>query len=309
MADQLGSDQKQLEANLALLELDGVDVDVLRNMIVGTPSREGELGVEDGSQTGDFNGMSFISNGNEIAVTGGKADVSGISGEISLQGYQYGAAIPDSVVLQLDAQALSGYSDGDTVSTWPDESGEGNDATNGTSVYRASGFNGYPSVEFDGTDDNYDLPAFLDGVSSAEVMVVLELSNDPPNSGETGLWGFSTRGDGNISHYPFEDGQIYENWGRDSRVADVSPAVSEDSPHIYNVASGSDYRAWQNDTQIFSSTSSSVAFADYLLGSSGDETTWLNGNIAELVVYTPELDSSTRSDERSRLASKWDITF
>ncbi len=96
MADQLGSDQKQLEANLALLQLDGVDVDVVRNMIVGTPSREGELGVAEDSQTGDFSGMSFISNGTEIAVTGGKADVSGISGEISLQGYQYGAAIPDT---------------------------------------------------------------------------------------------------------------------------------------------------------------------------------------------------------------------
>jgi len=110
MPDKLGSEQKQLEANLALLQLDGVDVDVLRNMIVGTPSREGELGVAEDSQTGDFNGMSFISNGTEIAVTGGKADVSGISGEISLQGYQYGRAIPDSVTSRPDDD--DSYSEG-----------------------------------------------------------------------------------------------------------------------------------------------------------------------------------------------------
>jgi len=112
MADQLGSDQKQLEANLALLELDGVDVDVLRNMIVGTPSREGELGVEDGSQTGDFSGMSFVSNGSEVPVAGGKADVSGISGEISLQGYQYGSAIPDGE--GFEHNDLTGEYGGDT---------------------------------------------------------------------------------------------------------------------------------------------------------------------------------------------------
>jgi len=112
MPDKLGSEQKQLEANLALLQLDGVDVDVLRNMIVGTPSREGELGVEDGSQTGDFSGMSFISNGNEISVAGGKADVSGISGEISLDGYQYGAAIPDNELFEHND--LTGNYGGDT---------------------------------------------------------------------------------------------------------------------------------------------------------------------------------------------------
>jgi len=121
MADQLGSDQKQLEANLALLELDGVDVDVLRNMIVGTPSREGELGVAEDSQTGDFEGMSFISSGNEIAVTGGKADVSGISGEISLQGYQYGHAIPDTLIdnyESADADPPGVYESGETIADY-----------------------------------------------------------------------------------------------------------------------------------------------------------------------------------------------
>jgi len=117
MADQLGSEQKQLEANLALLELDGVDVDVLRNMIVGTPSREGELGVAEDSQTGDFDGMSFTSNGTEIAVAGGKADVSGISGEISLQGYQYGSAIPDSGLL------LEGFEDGSLSGSYGGDTG------------------------------------------------------------------------------------------------------------------------------------------------------------------------------------------
>jgi len=126
------------------LQLDGVDVDVLRNMIVGTPSREGELGVAEDSQTGDFNGMSFVSNGNEIAVAGGKADVSGISGEISLQGYQYGSAIPDSVVHQFVAENFS--------SPWPDEAGSGDMTVNGLTASTFS--NGEDSVAGDGSSDH-----------------------------------------------------------------------------------------------------------------------------------------------------------
>ena len=61
--------------------------------------------------------------------------------------------IPDSAILHLDAQSLTGFNDGQTVSTWSDESTEGNDLT-GSAIYRENGINGNPSLEFDPAQDH-----------------------------------------------------------------------------------------------------------------------------------------------------------
>jgi hypothetical protein len=61
--------------------------------------------------------------------------------------------LPDTAVIHFNAQNLSGYSDGDTVTTWPDDA-NGNDAT-GEGTYRASAINGNPAVEHDGSNDGF----------------------------------------------------------------------------------------------------------------------------------------------------------
>ena len=65
------------------------------------------------------------------------------------------AGPPADYVLDLDAQALTGFSDEDTVSSWPDLSGNGNGAVGGAGTgddpkYNLSGINGRPSVRFNG---------------------------------------------------------------------------------------------------------------------------------------------------------------
>jgi len=60
----------------------------------------------------------------------------------------YLTTIPDSAFAQYDATRLS-LNDGDSVSTWADETGNGNDVTAGSApTYVASGINGNPSVDF-----------------------------------------------------------------------------------------------------------------------------------------------------------------
>lgn len=60
-------------------------------------------------------------------------------------------------VLWLPADRITGLSDGDAVSSWPDWSGEGNDATQTTTAnkptYQTAELAGRPVVRFDGTDD------------------------------------------------------------------------------------------------------------------------------------------------------------
>lgn len=70
-----------------------------------------------------------------------------------------GSKIPDSGDLhaRYDATALS-LSDGGSVTTWPDETGNGYDLTEGAAPqYVADGINGNPVVYFDGVDDYLDV--------------------------------------------------------------------------------------------------------------------------------------------------------
>ena len=60
------------------------------------------------------------------------------------------------LVAWFDASSLSGFAEDDPVGTWPDRSGNGNDATQATAanqpLYKASLIGGKPGLSFDGAD-------------------------------------------------------------------------------------------------------------------------------------------------------------
>ena len=62
----------------------------------------------------------------------------------------------------LRADAITGLNDTDPVATWPDSSGNSNDATQGTAadrpLYRTNIVNGLPIVRFDGANDFLESP-------------------------------------------------------------------------------------------------------------------------------------------------------
>ena len=83
--------------------------------------------------------------------------------------------IPDSVVHQWNTQELSGYSDGDTVTTFDDRVGSVDGS--GQATYRDSSINDNPALEFDGIDDKFD----LDGINEGHpytVIIVMEKEDD-----------------------------------------------------------------------------------------------------------------------------------
>lgn len=102
------------------------------------------------------------------------------SSNVDIQGdtFTLATAIPDSVVTHFDATELSGFNDGDTVSTWPDEA-DGNDATaSGSPVYRPNAINNNPAIEFDGANDSYDAPV---GVTSQPYTFISIVANTGSN--------------------------------------------------------------------------------------------------------------------------------
>ena len=73
------------------------------------------------------------------------------------------ATSPAAVVLRLDAGQITGLNDGDSVTTWADLSGNGNDAAgvlggNGTGLeYTSAAIHGRPAVWFDYVDDYFSI--------------------------------------------------------------------------------------------------------------------------------------------------------
>lgn len=81
--------------------------------------------------------------------------------------YASAAYTTSGLALHLDASSLTGYSNGDTVSTWTDLTG-GNDATSaGTPVYVANALNGQAAVSITGSTDisGYNWNYESDGVT------------------------------------------------------------------------------------------------------------------------------------------------
>jgi len=99
---------------------------------------------------------------------------------VTVDGSTVFSTIPDSVVAQYNAQELSGFADGDSISTRPDQSANGFDAT-GSGTYRASGINGYASVDYNGSSDEHDI-SFKSISQRVVVLAVVE----PESTTETG---------------------------------------------------------------------------------------------------------------------------
>lgn len=84
-----------------------------------------------------------------VAVTGTPLNAVGMG--------TYDMTAIGTCVLWLKAECITGKSDGDDVGSWPDASGNNNDASQGTMAKRPTWekdeINGFPTVRFDGSDD------------------------------------------------------------------------------------------------------------------------------------------------------------
>ena len=103
---------------------------------------------------------------------------------MALAGSAYSALpVTDGLVMDLDADSISGVSDGEGISTWSDLSSAGNDATQATAdkqpTYDASNedFAGHATVHFDGSNDWMELPSTTINVGSFTMFAVGKYDN------------------------------------------------------------------------------------------------------------------------------------
>lgn len=207
------------------------------------------------------------------------------------------------LMLWLDAGSLS-LSNNDPVPTWADSSAEGNDAAQATSgkrpIYKTNIINSLPVVRFDGADDVLELTTNLDLPEFSIFMVIKKASagsgyhvpitfKQAPTFARTPSldeWGMYVSGEisGGASVNAFKVLSIV------ARAANDIDFVTDGS--LVNRTSGSAYL-----TGTRSLIGANTAGAS--------EQHWLDGDIAEIVVYDSALSTGDRTDVEDYLATKY----
>lgn len=232
--------------------------------------------------------------------------------------YPPAAFVPTDVIgcalwLDGDDATTFTYSSGDLVSQWADKSGSvrhfGNTANYPTRVTGV--VNGKAVVRFTRAGATYLHRAnFASAFTAGEMFVVVSITTDPPVVyADTGLWKMS--GSASNSHFPWVDGIVYDAWGTDVRKDTVNPTPALTSPRLYNVRSASG--AWSNHldgTQLFSTATNTVSFgsADMWIGQS-QGTYYLNGDIAEVIMYDNVIAAGDRTKVHDYIAAKYALTI
>ena len=204
-------------------------------------------------------------------------------------------AIPDSENLHAhyDAQLLL-LDDQDTMSEWPDQSGNDNDIPSvGSPTYETDAINGNPAVLFDGEDDKFE--GDWDDLDSApySIYVVVVLNN-------TSITGRIVNEDSNNQFLRWDDG----NW----ETREVSGSSDENIKQLSFLLENSNFAAlYEEGAETGTTTSPRMeTWSDLTIGARETENYW-EGHIGEIIFYDVFHDSETRQEVESYLFSRWGI--
>lgn len=222
--------------------------------------------------------------------------------------------------LQADKLVLN---NADPVTTWPDFSGNGNDATGAGAtrpVYRTAQINSLPAIDFAAASSQVlALPNLFNGSeTSAELFIVVRVKTDPPaTSAAAGAWTFCRGGaDAELMFYPFTNGQVFDNFCTTARktVGDLTPSLA--SYRLYNPRSQANL--WElgiDGATLFTTgtnTFSTTVTAGRWIGQSiatGQVGFYLNGFIAEVILYDHFLSAPDRDTVKAYIANKYALTI
>jgi hypothetical protein len=211
--------------------------------------------------------------------------------------------------LRLWLKADAGVSANQGIDSWVDQSGNGNNATQGTGVNQptlvASQSNGRPVVHFDATQgQSFSLPnVMVSATDPTQEATAGEIFAVVRSAGTGSLWRWGTSG----SWYPYSDGTVWDDFGTTSWGSLGKPAQDLTKFHLYNISSSSS--VWKqrfNGLVNYDRIGNTVGFqAGPTLGVSN--TGYLTGDIAEIIVYDHVLTSHEREVVGVYFTSKYGL--
>lgn len=214
--------------------------------------------------------------------------------------------------LWLDASQITGLTDGDAISTWSDESGESNDATQSTSTYQptyqTNELNGKPVVRFDtdfmivANESTFDLATPTIFLVCTPRTVIAKNDSSTYNS----------------SHRKMEikvhaDEFLYGSGG-DGVAVTVTQAISGFNTISTTTISNTNHRLTINGEIFdFTDTLYDTSFNNkpVTIGRSFSNvsTEYRNGDIAEIIIYDSALSDTDREKVETYLSGKYAITI
>jgi len=209
-------------------------------------------------------------------------------------------------ILWLDASRL-GLTNSDPVSSWTDESGNSNNATQGTGAnqptFLTNQVNSLPAVDFDGSNDNLDLTSHI----TTSDFTFLAVYNHN-NTTQDGVF--------NVEKHVLNDkvNNAYMISNTPSKIHNVSKTVN-----TYGIVTGKTSAGTPGSTNIHVSSGSAQitqtrnsleSRASSVVGCrvTPSKSTFLDGQIAELIMYNTELSEAERDIVAAYLAAKYNLT-
>lgn len=204
------------------------------------------------------------------------------------------------LALWLDASQIVGLSDGDPVATWADESGNSNDATQGTSgrrpTYQTGEINGLPVVRFDGADDR-----LVVSLANAQPYTVFFVGKAAAASGNQYFVDGATLNTGVISNGGGDTLCIAYNGS--FIIAPVAMTSYRYVACVFNGASS----VLSISGAATTGDLGTVGTSGMAIGANADGSDNLTGDIAEVIVYHAGLNTTDREAVEAYLAGKYGL--
>ena len=215
------------------------------------------------------------------------------------------------LIIWVRADSITGKVDGNTITTWSDESGQGTDVTQATAakkpVYKTDIINGLPVIRFDGVDDVLNSGAFSSELAQPNtICIVFKHLTGSVSSNERIVNGYdSSLASSHLFH-----------------IVNTSPDAFTVSAGI-NIAVAASNADFHILITIYNTTSSLIHFDggeqvanagtklwnEISLGSARFGTEFANVDIAEIIGYNRNLSSNQAAKVENYLSRKYAITL
>lgn len=213
-----------------------------------------------------------------------------------------------NLALRLDASAITGLADGAAVATWSDTSGNARDASQATvgfrPLYKTAIIGGKPVVRFDGVDDRLELAVERTEIGAYSILVVQRTSGD-------GVFVAARTVNNQTFRIGHSGGNNLALTTSANTGTSVAMATARTTPTLVEIhRDGVTVNFFESAVQLAVSAElgdpSTVKYAN--IGCLGSPLAlFLNGDIAELLVYERFLTTAERTDLRSFLRAKWSV--
>ena len=222
-------------------------------------------------------------------------------GGITLSG-----GLVSGMVLWLKADAITGVTSGNPISTWPDSSGNGNNATvaSGTGTYNTSQINGLPAVTFSSCELNLTT-AIAAGTGYTIFVVMKNLST-------------ASRGDifsgplGSISYWTCDGGKQQGSDDTNYTQTGEGTAAADTNWHQMNMLMTNggppSFRINETTDAVIGPVGTTIGQPQTVVGYHGDGGgTYLDAQLAELIFYDTPLTLSQIEECEDYLSARYGI--